>query len=103
MKPMIRKPNTNIKTKKRLTPEERAGFISEADYTNTEKKAALPIIEPVSEIEQDPKELTRRYKSCNVGMNKIEWEILEKVCQTTGQSKKAFFRTAMLMEAKSIL
>jgi hypothetical protein len=101
MKPTIRKPNTNIKTKKRLTPEERAGFINEADYTNTERKSVLPVIE--REPEQDPKELTRRYKSCNVGMNKIEWEILEKACQTTGQSKKAFFRTAMLMEAKSIL
>jgi len=46
---------------------------------------------------------TRSYKSTNVGLNKQEWELLEKACSETGQTKKGFLRIAMIAEAKKVL
>ncbi|HFB67128.1 MAG TPA: hypothetical protein ENJ60_16455 [Aeromonadales bacterium] len=85
-KPKLRSPRAT--TKKRISAEKRADFTAEADYT--------------PEVKQTKKTSTRNYKAVNVGMNKAEWEKLEKACEATGLSKKAFFRTAMLEKAKRV-
>ena len=82
---MMSKPNLR---KPRLSAEEREGFTNNADYPGRAKKNASE---------------KRDYKAVCVGMNQYEWELLESACKETGQTKRGFFRMAMLAKAKSVL
>ena len=89
-KAKLRSPAVAKQKKDRISEDQRAGFISEADYA-PEKKIL------------NNQSTTRNYKAVNVGMNQSEWEKLEKACEITGLSKKAFFRTAMLEKSRKVL
>jgi hypothetical protein len=80
-KPNLRKP--------RLSSEQRASFTESADYQ------IKPTKKPANE--------KRDFKAVNVGMNQYEWELLEEACKESGQTKKGFFRMAMLAKAKEVL